>query len=82
MSAPQMIKQRYALVRGSEVPGGLSSVYKASDLWDEGAAVAVKLLGSPRLDSDLIPLAFRREVTSLRALDHPNIVKMLDSGID
>lgn len=82
MGAPQVIKQRYALVRGSEVPGGLAAVYRASDLWGEGAPVAVKLLGSPRIDSELVPLAFRREVTSLRALDHPNIVKLLDSGID
>ncbi len=82
MSVPTIIKQRYALVRGSEVEGGLSSVYRASDLWDEGTSVALKLLGTPRVESDLIALAFRREVAALRALDHPNIVRMLDSGYD
>ncbi len=81
MSVPTIIKQRYALVRGSEVEGGLSSVYRASDLLDQGASVAVKLLGAPRIESEL-SLAFRREVGALRALDHPNIVRMLDSGLD
>ena len=68
--------------RGSGVEGGLSSVYKATDLAQDAAPVALKMIGRPKSSDSLMRLAFDREVASLRALDHPNIVKFLDSGAE
>lgn len=79
---PRIIANRYVLVRGSEVEGGLSTVARATDSMDDGRTVAIKILGRPRIASDLLPVAFRRETAALRALDHPNIVRLLDSGQD
>ena len=40
-------------MRGTEVTGGLSSVFRATDLWSEGQSVAIKILGRPQVDSDV-----------------------------
>ena len=57
--------------------GGLGAVFRATDS-RSGATVALKML-PPGAD----PMALtrlRREFTALRALTHPNIVRVLDSG--
>jgi eukaryotic-like serine/threonine-protein kinase len=62
--------------------GGMADVYKAYDprLKRE---VAVKVIKEDRrssqMDSQLLE-RFRREITTLAGLSHPNIVKVLDSG--
>jgi AAA domain/Protein kinase domain len=74
-----MIADHYALLGTSARPGGLSSVRKGVDIRD-GSFVAVKFIQG-RTD-ELAQKVFDREVTTLRALDHPNIVRCRDAGID
>jgi anti-sigma factor RsiW len=58
--------------------GGWSTVYEV--VAEGGARVALKRLGA-----DLAPAAvarFRREVESLRRIDHPGVLRLLDAGFD
>jgi serine/threonine protein kinase len=61
--------------------GGMGRVYRATQI-STGRRVAVKLL---RVDLDSeqeIRLRFQREIAVMRDLQHPNIVRFLDSGED
>jgi serine/threonine protein kinase/tetratricopeptide (TPR) repeat protein len=60
--------------------GGMASVYlavRADDQYKKG--VALKLIPPGLVNDDLLR-RFRNERQTLAALDHPNIVKMLDGG--
>ncbi len=60
--------------------GGMASVYLAARADEEyRKQVAVKLLRSNLFDAELLK-RFRNERQTLAALDHPNIVKLLDGG--
>src|SRR5262245_39565330 len=60
--------------------GGMAAVFLAKRADGEfSRQVAIKLL-LPGLDSDEVLSRFRRERQTLAALDHPNIVKLLDGG--
>jgi eukaryotic-like serine/threonine-protein kinase len=60
--------------------GGMATVYLASRADQEyKKQVAIKML-RPELDSDELLNRFRSERQTLAALDHPNIVKLLDGG--
>lgn len=76
------ISGRFHLLPQEARPGGLSEVRKAVDILSpEGAYTAVKLL--KRRDDEAITRIFlERETSALKALSHPNIVRMLDSGWD
>jgi len=79
----RIFKERYAASLGTGRPGGMSVVYRASDL-ESGSLVAVKLFRQaldPK-ESSLLAEAFKRETSALRELQHPNIVRLLDHGID
>ncbi|MFG2286537.1 serine/threonine-protein kinase [Streptomyces sp. NPDC048595] len=78
-----MINGRFHLLPQAEKrQGGMSEVRKAVDvLSPEGAYAAVKLL-KRRDDEESTRIFLDRETASLRALTHPNIVRMLDSGWD
>ncbi len=73
-----------ATFRGYEIlgvlgQGGMGIVYKARHI-DLGRIVALKTL-SPKLADDAeFCVRFGREAKALAALDHPNIVKIFDSG--
>jgi serine/threonine-protein kinase len=61
--------------------GGMATVYKASNLSTQ-RFVAVKVL-KERFSSSLKALArFDREFLALESLNHPNIVRVLDKGVE
>jgi serine/threonine-protein kinase len=75
-----VIAGRYRLDR-LLASGGMGSVYLATQL-GVGRAVAVKVL-RPDLVSDLpIVKRFYREAHAVSQLNHPNIVRIVDFGID
>ncbi len=59
--------------------GGMSSVYRATDL--EGRLVAVKVLYPELLDSEA-SLRFEREAKHVRELSHPHVASVLAAGRD
>ena len=59
--------------------GGMATVYLCSDLRD-GGKVAVKVL-RPELGSAVVVERFLREIAFASELDHPQIPKVLDSGV-
>ena len=75
---PEMIADRYRVVR--EIGrGGMATVYLCRDS-QNGADVAVKLL-RPELGSAVVMERFLREIAFASELDHPQIPKVLGSGI-
>ncbi|MBX3274258.1 MAG: serine/threonine protein kinase [Sandaracinaceae bacterium] len=69
---------RYRLTR-LVAEGGMGAVFEAHDE-QAGRSVALKLL-QPELSADRdVRRRFRRESSVLTALDHPNIVQVLDIG--
>jgi len=61
--------------------GGMSNVYKATDLILE-RQVAVKILAEHLSDDERFVARFRREALAVARLIHPNIVQVYDTGID
>ncbi|MFN2415694.1 MAG: protein kinase [Pyrinomonadaceae bacterium] len=72
---------KYRLV-GYVGSGGMGAVYRAL-VTDSGRRVAVKILKPDVVanDRDCAPL-FEQEVEAVRCLEHPNIVRLFDSGND
>lgn len=79
--AVSMIGNRFVLVTGDEQAGGIADVRKAVDIHRGGLPVAVKLLREAEKDVTLLTF-FEREKDSLQALDHPNIIGLVDAGWD
>src|SRR5215203_6842363 len=61
--------------------GGMSNVYKATDLTLE-RTVAVKILAEHLSDDERFVARFRREALAVARLIHPNIVQVYDTGVD
>jgi serine/threonine-protein kinase len=61
--------------------GGMSNVYKATDLTLE-RTVAVKVLAEHLSDDERFVARFRREALAVAKLIHPNIVQVYDTGVD
>lgn len=86
---PKRISDRFFLLSAPPRRGGQSEVHKAFDRANpEGGFAAIKLL-RPHDDESLrsdggeaIRIFMERETDALKALHHPNIVRMLDSGWD
>ncbi|GAB2766447.1 AAA domain-containing protein [Streptomyces bullii] len=75
------INGRFLLLPQEARRGGLSEVRKAVDVTSEGGDyVAVKLL--KQRDDAVSRIFLERETGALKALEHPHIVRMLDSGWD
>ncbi|MFF6835258.1 AAA domain-containing protein [Streptomyces sp. NPDC012438] len=75
------INGRFLLLPQEARRGGLSEVRKAVDVTSEGGDyVAVKLL--KQREDTVTKIFLDRETGSLKALKHPHIVRMLDSGWD
>lgn len=60
--------------------GGFGLVYLAKDLKLMGREVVVKILKQSALESEDIARKFQHEKEALIRIDHPNIVRILDSG--
>ncbi|GAA0682349.1 hypothetical protein GCM10010193_40110 [Kitasatospora atroaurantiaca] len=74
-----LINNRFLLLPQAARAGGQSEVRKAVDTSSaDGHFAAVKLL--KQRDDEVIEIFLERETRSLKALQHPNIVRMLDSG--
>lgn len=69
------------VTRGNPKSGGLSSVYRATDI-ETSSMVALKVFRSEGSTDEVIEESFRREVQALSDLIHPHIVRILDSGRD
>lgn len=57
-----------------------SAVYLANHIY-LGKKIILKILDKNRIDDDSIIERFKREAKLLAALDHPNIIKVLDFGL-
>src|SRR4051794_41082584 len=76
---PSMVG-RFVLAVEEGQSGGIAEVRKAFDPLTAGF-VAIKLLKKAEKNATLLTF-FDREKRSLQKLDHPNIIKMVDSGWD
>lgn len=72
------LKDRYELVEKIG-RGGMGSVWKAKQL-TTGQIVAVKLINESIDDDDKDRKRFELEMKAIRALFHPNLVKLIDYG--
>ncbi|KAF4407552.1 serine/threonine-protein kinase [Streptomyces lycii] len=76
---PELIGDRYRLSRTIGA-GGMGTVYEAEDL-ALSRRVAVKMLSSATLTSDMDPLRrFRLEGRALARINHPHVVTVYDLG--
>jgi serine/threonine protein kinase len=71
---------RYQL-NGIVSRGGFSVVYEASDLRDRNARLAVKVLNRSAGEESWVRDRFAHEVAALRSVQHPGVVRVLDSWI-
>jgi superfamily I DNA and/or RNA helicase len=76
-----MINDQYALL-GKPLSGGMAEIYKAVDIKNDGKPVAIKIFKHGEIREEIIKESFRRETHALQELKHPNIVELIDSGID
>ena len=75
---PEIIAERYHVDR--EIGrGGMATVYLCTDVQD-GSKVALKIL-RPELGSAVVVERFLREISFASELDHPQIPKVLGSGV-
>lgn len=77
---PALLADRFELTAEMR-EGGMAEVYKALDAYAGGAPCAVKRMKPKANDLDSQE-SFNREYRALEMLEHPNIVRMLDYGID
>jgi len=59
--------------------GGMADVYRATDELDGGRPVAVKLL---RSSDPALARRLAREAAALESFEHPNLVRLLGTGVD
>lgn len=68
------------LTEGGADKGGIGLVYLARDIKLMGREVVVKILQKEKIQNKDIARKFQHEKEALIRLDHPNIVRILDSG--
>jgi ligand-binding sensor domain-containing protein len=78
--AGEVLAGRYRLGRMVS-RGGFSVVYEARDLQDAKARLAVKVLDRGRGQEGWVRDRFAHEVAALRSVEHPGVVRILDSWI-
>ncbi len=63
--------------------GGFAQVYRGIDLNSRPPKeIAVKILDGTAAEEPLLKTFYEREVESLLTLEHPNIVELIDAGVD
>lgn len=77
----KIINERYVLSE-TALSGGMAEIYKAVDIKNDFRQVAVKIFKHGEIREEIIKESFRRETHALQELKHPNIVELIDSGID
>ncbi|MDF3284546.1 serine/threonine-protein kinase [Gordonia sp. N1V] len=75
----EQVGRHFVLLDAHPRSGGLSTIRKGIDMRD-GSAVAVKFVIAST--DEVTKKVFERESQALRSLDHRNIVRLRDSGID
>jgi eukaryotic-like serine/threonine-protein kinase len=78
LEAGSSIGERYSLVRALD-RGGMGTVWEACDV--SGSAVAIKFL-SYSVANPAALRRFRREAKALEHLNHPNVVRIIDHGLE
>ncbi len=78
LEAGSSIGGRYSLVQALD-RGGMGTVWEARDA--SGSAVAIKFL-TYSVANPAALRRFRREAKALEQLDHPNVVRMIDHGLE
>src|SRR5215510_7610541 len=73
------IGERYFVER-ELTPGGMSQVYFALDLRLQHLAVVIKILSQSLVQDSYARQKFEQEVEALLRTDHPNVVRILDTG--
>ncbi|MDM8559493.1 AAA domain-containing protein [Candidatus Parabeggiatoa sp. HSG14] len=79
---PIIINERYVLSKKPHSAGGMAEIYSAIDQENDQKRVAVKLFKHGIIKDEVLAESFRRETKALEELEHPNIVKLFDAGID
>ncbi len=80
MAEGSIIGNRYRILRLLGA-GGMGEVYLAGDLHNNNASIALKILNNEKISrraEDII--RFRAEAAIASTIDHPNVVKILESG--
>lgn len=62
--------------------GGMAEVYRAEDTTHGGRSVAIKVLLSNLAEDEQFRKRFQREAQALAGLEHPNIVRLYDYGVE
>lgn len=75
-----LINSRYEVVRRLG-RGGMGAVFLATDTQRDGQVVALKRVRSDRLDDKTLA-TLRNEFLSLSALQHPNLARVFDFGLE
>ncbi|MGH9632612.1 MAG: serine/threonine-protein kinase, partial [Bryobacteraceae bacterium] len=78
--AGETLWARYQVIRLVS-RGGFSVVYEARDILEENTRVAVKILDVPASGAGWVRDRFAQEVAALRTIEHPGIIRVLDSWI-
>ena len=75
----RILADRFVLADAEPRKGGMAEVCRAADHQDNLKPVAIKFMKGSRIHDDrILREAFSRELSALHALDHPNIVKIID----
>lgn len=62
--------------------GGMGTVHLAHHLQDRHEVVAIKILREELFDDDIYVKRFKQEAVIVDQLDHPNIVRVIERGLD
>ena len=80
-SARRFLADGRYMTTGNPRRGGIAKVYRALDTLEE-RYIALKIFPAASGTDEIIEESFRRETQALSDLNHPNIVRILNAGLD